>query len=55
MLSVDDSSVALVEELEALESFSVSAGFLEALEPVVSDDMLDESKVDSIALVELGI
>ena len=55
VLCVDDSSVTLVEELEALESFSISAGLLETFEPVVSNNMLDKSEIDRVTLMELWV
>ena len=55
VLCVDDSSVTLVEELEALKSLSISAGFLESLEPMVCDDMLDEGEIDRVAVAKLWV
>ena len=52
---VDDTGVALVEELEALESLGISARLFESFEPVVADNMLDESKVDGVTLVKLWV
>ena len=52
---VNDTGVALVEKLEALESFSISPSLFESFEPVIADNMLDEGKVDRIALMELRV
>ena len=52
---VDDTGVSLVKKLEALESFRISASLFESFEPVVANNMLDEGKVDRIALMELWV
>ena len=55
VLSVDDSSITLVEELEALKCLGVSTGLFDALKPVVCDDVFDEVEIDSVAAAKFVV
>ena len=55
MLSVDDTCIALVEELEAFEGLEISTGLFESFEPVIGNDMLYKRKIDHVALMEFGV
>ena len=55
VLSIDNSSISLVEEFEAFEGFSISAGFFESLEPVVGNDVLDECEVNGVTFMEFWV
>ena len=55
VLSVDDSSITLVEELEALKCLGVSTRLFDALKPVVCDDVFDEVEIDCVAAAKFVV
>ena len=49
------SSITFVEQLKALECLSISSCFLESLEPMERNNMLNKGKVNCVTLMELWV